>query len=126
MNPVTRGPLSGLKILEFGQIAAGPFAGSLLADLGAAAKSSAPSAHRVIVRFRIILKTPNILLTFYDRRSEQAQKYAIPGGSDNMGRPHPQSLSPRADLYPYLFSAQGVLVISGWNCMWVVSLFLQG
>src|SRR3954468_19584483 len=30
-----QGPLSGLKILEFGQIAAGPFAGSLLADLGA-------------------------------------------------------------------------------------------
>jgi crotonobetainyl-CoA:carnitine CoA-transferase CaiB-like acyl-CoA transferase len=30
-----RGPLSGLKVLEFGQIAAGPFAGSLLADLGA-------------------------------------------------------------------------------------------
>lgn len=31
----TRGPLAGLKVLEFGQIAAGPFAGSLLADLGA-------------------------------------------------------------------------------------------
>jgi succinate---hydroxymethylglutarate CoA-transferase len=30
-----RGPLSGLRVLEFGQIAAGPFAGSLLADLGA-------------------------------------------------------------------------------------------
>jgi succinate---hydroxymethylglutarate CoA-transferase len=29
------GPLAGLKVLEFGQIAAGPFAGSLLADLGA-------------------------------------------------------------------------------------------
>lgn len=29
------GPLTGLKVLEFGQIAAGPFAGSLLADLGA-------------------------------------------------------------------------------------------
>lgn len=29
------GPLSGLRVLEFGQIAAGPFAGSLLADLGA-------------------------------------------------------------------------------------------
>jgi crotonobetainyl-CoA:carnitine CoA-transferase CaiB-like acyl-CoA transferase len=28
-------PLAGLKVLEFGQIAAGPFAGSLLADLGA-------------------------------------------------------------------------------------------
>ncbi len=28
-------PLEGLKVLEFGQIAAGPFAGSLLADLGA-------------------------------------------------------------------------------------------
>lgn len=28
-------PLTGLKVLEFGQIAAGPFAGSLLADLGA-------------------------------------------------------------------------------------------
>ncbi len=28
-------PLSGIKVLEFGQIAAGPFAGSLLADLGA-------------------------------------------------------------------------------------------
>ena len=30
-----RGPLAGLKVLEFGQIAAGPFTGSLLADLGA-------------------------------------------------------------------------------------------
>lgn len=29
------GPLSGVRVLEFGQIAAGPFAGSLLADLGA-------------------------------------------------------------------------------------------
>ena len=29
------GPLAGIKVLEFGQIAAGPFAGSLLADLGA-------------------------------------------------------------------------------------------
>ncbi|MCC7016724.1 MAG: CoA transferase [Rhodospirillales bacterium] len=29
------GPLSGLRVLEFGQIAAGPFTGSLLADLGA-------------------------------------------------------------------------------------------
>src|SRR5712692_2248114 len=33
--PENRGPLSGLRVLEFGQIAAGPFAGSLLADLGA-------------------------------------------------------------------------------------------
>jgi len=30
-----RGPLQGLRVLEFGQIAAGPFTGSLLADLGA-------------------------------------------------------------------------------------------
>lgn len=29
------GPLEGLRVLEFGQIAAGPFTGSLLADLGA-------------------------------------------------------------------------------------------
>ena len=29
------GPLAGIRVLEFGQIAAGPFAGSLLADLGA-------------------------------------------------------------------------------------------
>lgn len=35
MSEGTTGPLSGLRILEFGQIAAGPFAGSLLADLGA-------------------------------------------------------------------------------------------
>ena len=28
-------PLSGVRVLEFGQIAAGPFAGSLMADLGA-------------------------------------------------------------------------------------------
>lgn len=35
MNQPFSGPLSGLRILEFGQIAAGPFAGSLLADLGA-------------------------------------------------------------------------------------------
>lgn len=33
--PASQGPLAGLKVLEFGQIAAGPFAGSLLADLGA-------------------------------------------------------------------------------------------
>ncbi len=35
MNASAHGPLAGLKVLEFGQIAAGPFAGSLLADLGA-------------------------------------------------------------------------------------------
>ncbi len=35
MNASGRGPLTGLRVLEFGQIAAGPFAGSLLADLGA-------------------------------------------------------------------------------------------
>lgn len=29
------GPIAGVKVLEFGQIAAGPLAGSLLADLGA-------------------------------------------------------------------------------------------
>jgi len=29
------GPLCGVRVLEFGQIAAGPFTGSLLADLGA-------------------------------------------------------------------------------------------
>ena len=33
-NPPHR-PLAGLRVLEFGQIAAGPFTGSLLADLGA-------------------------------------------------------------------------------------------
>src|SRR5262245_5845262 len=31
----SRAPLAGVRVLEFGQIAAGPFAGSLLADLGA-------------------------------------------------------------------------------------------
>jgi crotonobetainyl-CoA:carnitine CoA-transferase CaiB-like acyl-CoA transferase len=30
-----KGPLNGIKVLEFAQIAAGPFAGSLFADLGA-------------------------------------------------------------------------------------------
>jgi crotonobetainyl-CoA:carnitine CoA-transferase CaiB-like acyl-CoA transferase len=30
-----RDPLAGLRVIEFGQIAAGPFAGALLADLGA-------------------------------------------------------------------------------------------
>jgi succinate---hydroxymethylglutarate CoA-transferase len=30
-----QGPLGGVKVMEFGQIAAGPFTGSLLADLGA-------------------------------------------------------------------------------------------
>ena len=34
-TPAARGPLLGVRVLEFGQIAAGPFAGSLLADLGA-------------------------------------------------------------------------------------------
>lgn len=35
MNSSCSGPLVGLKVIEIGQIAAGPFAGSLLADLGA-------------------------------------------------------------------------------------------
>lgn len=33
--PLTGAPLAGLKVIEIGQIAAGPFAGMLLADLGA-------------------------------------------------------------------------------------------
>lgn len=35
MTQLVKGPLSGIKVLEFGQIAAGPFAGLLFADLGA-------------------------------------------------------------------------------------------
>src|SRR6185437_2716772 len=35
MTTNNKGPLSGIKVLEFGQIAAGPFAGLLFADLGA-------------------------------------------------------------------------------------------
>ncbi|MEP7245555.1 MAG: CoA transferase [Gammaproteobacteria bacterium] len=35
MSRGSKGPLEGVRVLEFGQIAAGPFAGSLLADLGA-------------------------------------------------------------------------------------------
>lgn len=35
MSNTTPLPLAGLRVLEFGQIAAGPFTGSLLADLGA-------------------------------------------------------------------------------------------
>ncbi|MEM7056662.1 MAG: CoA transferase [Pseudomonadota bacterium] len=35
MSDVTSLPLAGVRVLEFGQIAAGPFTGSLLADLGA-------------------------------------------------------------------------------------------
>ncbi len=34
-NTESKAPLAGVRVLEFGQIAAGPFAGSLLADLGA-------------------------------------------------------------------------------------------
>ncbi|MEC0226114.1 CaiB/BaiF CoA transferase family protein [Paenibacillus alba] len=35
MSQRKQGPLAGIKVLEFGQIAAGPFAGLLFADLGA-------------------------------------------------------------------------------------------
>ena len=35
MTTGSNGPLAGLRVLEFGQIAAGPFLGMLLADLGA-------------------------------------------------------------------------------------------
>ena len=37
------GPLAALRVLEFGQIAAGPFTGSLLADLGADILTCTPS-----------------------------------------------------------------------------------
>ena len=35
MYDTNQGPLAGVRVIELGQIAAGPFAGSLLADLGA-------------------------------------------------------------------------------------------
>ena len=35
MSSSSRGPLTGVRVIEIGQIAAGPFTGSLLADLGA-------------------------------------------------------------------------------------------
>ena len=35
MQKSSQGPLAGVRVIELGQIAAGPFAGSLLADLGA-------------------------------------------------------------------------------------------
>ncbi|QGQ95071.1 CoA transferase [Paenibacillus psychroresistens] len=35
MSDFQKGPLSGIKVIEFGQIAAGPFTGMLLGDLGA-------------------------------------------------------------------------------------------
>ena len=34
-TPIPTGPLTGIRVIELGQIAAGPFAGSLFADLGA-------------------------------------------------------------------------------------------
>ena len=33
--PMLTGPLTGMRVIELGKIAAGPFAGSLFADLGA-------------------------------------------------------------------------------------------
>ena len=33
--PMPTGPLAGIRVIELGQIAAGPFAGSLFADRGA-------------------------------------------------------------------------------------------
>ncbi len=34
-SPLKNGPLTGLKVLELGQLIAGPFAGKTLADFGA-------------------------------------------------------------------------------------------
>ena len=35
MNPGTTSPLAGLKVLELGQLIAGPFAGKIFAEFGA-------------------------------------------------------------------------------------------
>jgi crotonobetainyl-CoA:carnitine CoA-transferase CaiB-like acyl-CoA transferase len=35
LSPASAGPLSGLTVIEIGQVIAGPFAGAILADLGA-------------------------------------------------------------------------------------------
>ncbi|MFN3297425.1 CaiB/BaiF CoA transferase family protein [Caldimonas sp.] len=43
--PVSRGPLAGLKILELGQLIAGPFAAKTLADFGAEVIKIEPPGH---------------------------------------------------------------------------------
>ena len=54
-NATRSGPLSGLKVLELGQLIAGPFAGKTLADFGAeVVKIEAPGAGDPLRKWRML------------------------------------------------------------------------
>jgi formyl-CoA transferase len=54
-SPLRSGPLSGLKVLELGQLIAGPFAGKTLADFGAdVVKIEAPGAGDPLRKWRLL------------------------------------------------------------------------
>ena len=55
LTPVTQGPLAGLKVLELGQLIAGPFAAKTLADFGAdIIKIESPGAGDPLRQWRLL------------------------------------------------------------------------
>src|SRR5438874_11091050 len=54
-NPVSRAALAGLKVIELGQLIAGPFAGKTLADFGAdVIKIEAPGTGDPLRNWRLL------------------------------------------------------------------------
>lgn len=86
--PVRQGPLAGLKVLELGQLIAGPFAGKTLADFGAdIIKIEAPGAGDPLRKWRLLKDGTSVWWQVQSRNKRSlALDLRIPEGQDIVRR----------------------------------------